>query len=129
MVDRIGKRFDSEEPQASEEREERTESTESEGSDSSGEAQSSKNPMQADNVKTAWNATSVYLPEFLDTRLGRQYKHLDLDFEEHTGESLQKTRHYYPLVIREGLEALESMEPREINERIEALERTARQEE
>ncbi|ELY96531.1 hypothetical protein [Natrialba taiwanensis] len=82
-----------------------------------------ENEMFAKNVKKEWRATSIYLPEFLDRSLTTSYKHLDLDFEEEYGHSLQKTRHYYPLVVALGIERLESMDPEEVQERIEALER------
>lgn len=87
-----------------------------------------KNVMLAENVKESWTATSVYLPGFLNRRLKTRYKRLDLEFEESFGESLPKTRHYYPAVVALGLEQLESMEPQEVQEVIERMEREAREE-
>lgn len=82
----------------------------------------SKNPMHTENVKNDWNATSVYLPEFLERQLTRRYKRLDLEYEEEYDRSLQKTRFYYPLVVDAGLEVLAGMDAKELQERIERLE-------
>lgn len=101
---------------------ETTDATQSEHPSRSMSDTSSKNSMRAKNVKKAWSATSIYLPEFLDRRLTTTYKHADLMFEEEFGRSLQKTRYYYPLLVALGMERIEEMEAKEIQERIEELE-------
>lgn len=88
-------------------------------------AKNAKNAMLAKNVKEDWNATSVYLPEFLDRQLTTTYKHADLDYEEEFGQSLQKTRYYYPLVVQLGMECIEEMDAQELKECIERLEQEA----
>lgn len=54
------------------------------------------------NVKTEWRAHTVYLNNHLSHKLSKTYKKLrwllaDFDFE------MEKTRHYYPLVVHLGL--------------------------
>jgi hypothetical protein len=77
---------------------------------------------RAKNVKKEWNAKSVYLPDEIERSLSRTYKKLDWQLDEDEGISIKKTRHYYPLIVRLGLERVESMESTEIKERLEALE-------
>ena len=76
---------------------------------------------QTANIKEDWTNHSVYLPDHLTADLGRQYKYLDLDLDEKFGFSIQKTRHYYPLVVKLGLERLDELESKDIKEEIEAL--------
>lgn len=80
-----------------------------------------QNEMAVTNIKEEWDANSIYLPDFLYTDLRTTYKRTDLEYETEFGESLQKTRYYYPLVIQLGLERIEGMEADEIKERVEAL--------
>lgn len=74
------------------------------------------------NIKEAWTNHSVYLPNDLTSELGRQYKYLDLELDEEFGQSIQKTRHYYPLIVQLGLERLEGLESKEAKERLDELE-------
>lgn len=125
LSDRLRDRFDtgpgsetdsSQEPQSTSGEERQQDETPSKN------AKNSMNAMQAKNVKEDWNATSIYLPEFLDRRLTTTYKHADIGYEEEFGQSLQKTRYYYPLVVQLGMERIESMESQELKECIERLE-------
>lgn len=77
---------------------------------------------RATNVKREWDNHSVYLPDGIATDLSRTYKRLDLDLDEAYGLSIKKTRHYYPLVVRLGLERLEELETEEVKERVERME-------
>lgn len=126
---------DQEEEENLDETEERdvTHATQSEQSErstpetTSKNAMNERNAMRAKNVKESWSATSVYLPEFLDRQMTTTYKHADLAFEEEFGRSLQKTRYYYPLLVALGMERIEEMEAKELQERIERLEGEAEQ--
>lgn len=72
------------------------------------------------NVKEAWSAKSVYLPDELHDDLGKAFKRLDLDLDDDL-EEFRKTRHFYPLLIAAGLERLGSMEREEVIERLEGI--------
>jgi len=129
LSDRMGDRFDN--PSRSEQDDEKKDPNETESSQpdkSSKNAKNAKNAMLAKNVKEDWNATSVYLPEFLDRQLTTTYKHADLDYEEQFGKSLQKTRYYYPLVVSLGMECIEEMDAQELKECMERLEEEASEE-
>lgn len=77
---------------------------------------------QTVNIKKSWTNHSVYLPDELADTLGRQYKYLDLELDEEFGLSIQKTRHYYPLIVKLGLERLDQIDSKDIKERLEQLE-------
>ncbi len=92
---------------------------------SDGKADSSgneKNGGKAKNVKKDWNARSVYLSDDLDRKVSTGYKRLDLELEMEFGETVKKTRHFYPLVFELGLERMEELELQELMERIERME-------
>lgn len=71
------------------------------------------NSQSVMNVKNAWRAKTVYLPDSLHDDLGTAYKRLDLDLDDDFNE-LRKTRHFYPLLVAVGLEQMESMEREEV---------------
>lgn len=127
VADRLTRRFEDDEEDGGEDSES-TESVQAQQDKRSKNDKQAQNPMHVKNVKDEWPATSVYLPEFLNSSLSTTYKRADLDFEEEFGKSLQKTRYYYPLVVKLGLERIESMEAQDLQERIEGLEEEAREE-
>lgn len=119
VQDRVAQRFDTDTSS------EHSSPTERGGAASgNSESESSRdegNAQKAKNVKKAWNATSIYLPDDLNTKLSTTYKRTDLQLSEDTGISFKKTRHYYPIVIALGLERMERMESEEIMEVMEEL--------
>lgn len=128
LSDRMGDRFDNPSSTEQDDQNETVDQDETtEPETSSKNAKNAENAMNVKNVKTDWNATSIYLPEFLDRRLTTTYKHADIGYEEEFGQSLQKTRYYYPLVVQLGMERIENMEAQELKECIERLEQEAEQ--
>ena len=74
-------------------------------------------------VKEVYEATHMYLPEDVKKRLKRAYQQASLDVEMELDEDvLEKNRHWYPLVLTAGLDALEDVDPSEIWERAHELE-------
>jgi hypothetical protein len=112
VADRLSRRFDTDD-----ENHEKAQNDENDKSDSkdmqSQTSSNDKTSQKVKNVKTEWTATSVYLPDDLDEDLGRTYKRLDLDLDAELSQ-FKKTRHYYPLVVAAGLDALDDMEKEEI---------------
>ena len=125
VQDRVAQRFDTDESSEQSSPSERggvaSENSESESPRDGQNAQNAQNAQKAKNVKKAWNATSIYLPDGLDTKLSTMYKRVDLQLSEDAGRSIKKTRHYYPVVIALGLERMERMESEEIIEVMEEL--------
>lgn len=77
-----------------------------------------RNPWDAERVKSAWNGVTVYLPDPMKDRLDKQYQRLnyECDFE------ILKDRHLKPLVIEHGLNAVEEMDPDDVQEALGDLE-------
>lgn len=125
--DRLSRRF--EETDATDETDHETVATETEESQSGSNgmnSQTDRNSQQsqkAQNIKKEWNVRSFYLDDDLDGTLSTAYKRLDLDISEADAEiSLKKTRHFYPLIVRLGLQRLERMSVTEVTEELERME-------
>lgn len=110
VKDRFASRFESEGNQKNEQ--------------SPNDGKDSKNAKASEtvNIKREWSNHSFYLPDALADTLGRRYKYLDLELDEEFGVPIQKTRHYYPLIVELGLERLDELEPKEVKDRVEELE-------
>jgi len=70
-------------------------------------------------VKEQQTGTYMYLPERQVKRLRRQYNVLKAEYEFEYDEEFEKNRHFYPLVVRHGLERLDEMDTAEIRDRVE----------
>lgn len=73
------------------------------------------------NIKSEWTNHSVYLPDHLADDLTSQYKRLDWQLDDEFDLDLQKTRHYYPLIVALGLEQLDKLESKEIKDKLEVF--------
>ena len=122
---RFAQRFENDEKDQRGENEKTEQSGQKEktaGNEQTGERSKTAKNGKTVNIKEAWTNHSVYLPEELTSELGRQYKYLDLELDEEFGMSIQKTRHYYPLIVALGLERLEELEAKEVKEQLDRLE-------
>ena len=114
VADRLSRRFNHDEDEKSDEAAEV-------GDEAAEDEEVARPDEQIENVKEIWRNTSIYLPENLRTRMQTAYKRKNLEVDLETGDELRKTRHYYPLLIALGVEAIEEMEPEEILERVDAI--------
>ena len=116
VKDRFAKRFEDEKDQ-------NTEPEKNENQDQGSKtAISSKKERKEISPKNDWTNHSVYLNDELASSLSRSYKRLDLDLDEEYGLSIKKTRHYYPLIVKLGLEQLDELGSKEVKDRLEELE-------
>jgi hypothetical protein len=76
----------------------------------------------SENVKATRVGTYMYLPEEQRSELNFRYKELNLAYERAVGDELEKNRHFYPLVVQAGLEALDGIDGEEIRERVSRFE-------
>lgn len=74
------------------------------------------------NVREDWQNHSVYLDADLSSELSSAYKKLDWQLDDEHDLSIKKTRHYYPLIVKLGLEQLDEMSTKETKEKLEKLE-------
>ncbi len=77
---------------------------------------------EPESVKDARVGTYMYLPETQRTELNFRYKELNLAYERAFGDELEKNRHFYPLVVQAGLDALDGLDGEEIQELLMQLE-------
>jgi hypothetical protein len=63
----------------------------------------------------------MYLPESQTKELRRHYNILKAEYEFKYDEEFEKNRHFYPLVIRHGLDSLEELDAAEIRNRLEEM--------
>lgn len=66
-------------------------------------------------------STLMYLPEDTDEELSSEFKRLDYECDRDLGWTPKKNQHYYPLVVRDGVEAVKGMSPEEFRERLDEL--------
>ena len=83
-----------------------------------GDATDSPAASESESVKATRVGTYMYLPENQRSTLDFRYKELNLAYERTVGDELEKNRHFYPLVIQAGLEALDGADGEEIQERL-----------
>jgi hypothetical protein len=127
--ERLSRRFGGEENAAQEQEQEEEEAGEversntdmsSQQSESDSASQNAQKAERAQNIKKEWNVRSFYLDDDLDGDLSTAFKRLDFELSEAGADlDLKKTRHFYPLIVRLGLERLESMDITEVQEELE----------
>lgn len=76
-------------------------------------------------VKDEQVGTYLYLPKRQKKRINQVYNKLKADYEFEFDEEFEKNRHYYPLLIKYGLDSLESFDSTEIQESLEEMNTTA----
>ncbi|MDG5761921.1 hypothetical protein QA600_21605 [Natronococcus sp. A-GB1] len=115
------------EPDSDSEDRESQESEESKPSKTSKTEKTSKtgetdSSQESTSLKDEQVGTYLYLPEEQRDEMNFRYKMISAEYEREFGESLEKNRHYYPLVIEYGLDCLEDATPQEVREMLEELE-------
>lgn len=88
-------------------------------SDSSDNTSAANEP---ESVKATRVGTYMYLPEEQRSELNFRYKELNLAYERAVSAELEKNRHFYPLVVQAGLEALDGMDGESLRERVRRFE-------
>jgi hypothetical protein len=74
-----------------------------------------------DSVKEEQTGTYMYLPKRQVKDLKRQYNVLKAEYEYEFDEEFEKNRHFYPLVIKNGLDSLEEMDARDLRDSLEEI--------
>lgn len=76
---------------------------------------------ESSSVKDRQTGTYMYLPETQVKDLRRVYNIIKAEYEYQYGETFEKNRHFYPLVIRYGLDRLEGLDADKVKARLEEL--------
>lgn len=72
-------------------------------------------------VKEEQVGTYMYLPESQKKEVERLYSILKADYEYEYDEEFEKNRHFYPLLIKYGLDGLDSLDASDIRTRLESI--------
>lgn len=115
---RFAERFENDETAENEQTEQTSKTVKNEQTEKNS---ASEQKQEKANIKQEWTNHSFYLPDELTDDLSRQYKYLDLELDEEFGLSIQKTRHYYPLIVTLGLQRLDELSSKEIKGELEEL--------
>ena len=81
-------------------------------SDEGNETGGSEKPTLS--VKDEQKPTYMYLPHSIRRDLDRSYSMLKAEYEYEYQEGFEKNRHFYPLVVSLGLEAVEELDPEDV---------------
>jgi hypothetical protein len=65
-------------------------------------------------VKDEQKPTYMYLPHSIRRDLDRSYSMLKAEYEYEYQEGFEKNRHFYPLVVSLGLQAVEELDPEDV---------------
>ncbi|MDS0300868.1 hypothetical protein NDI76_19135 [Halogeometricum sp. S1BR25-6] len=90
---------------------------ETDGTDETSEADESDGPKPS--VKDEQKPTYMYLPHGVRRDLDRAYSILKAEYEYEYEESFEKNRHFYPLVVSLGLEAVDELDAEDVRSRLE----------
>jgi len=111
---------DDEEAEETSETSEVTETTET---DSSTETQETSSPNKTKetsktNIKDEWNGRTIYIPDGILDDLEDTYLESQLKLRKAGRDEFKKNRHFYPLLVQFGLEALSDADAEEIQNRL-----------
>ena len=105
--------------------EEPTEVSETTGTNSSNETQETRSPSRTNetneakaNIKEEWNGRTIYIPDGILDELEDTYLESQLKLRKAGQDEFKKNRHFYPLLVQFGLEALSDADADEIQARL-----------
>jgi len=91
------------------------------GDTAASESEDTENAEDGSSVKEEQIGTYMYLPESQTKELRRHYNILKAEYEFKYDEEFEKNRHFYPLVIRYGLDSLEELDAAGIRNHLEEM--------
>ena len=70
------------------------------------------------NIKDEWNGRTIYIPDDILDDLEDTYLESQLKLRKAGQDEFKKSRHFYPLLVQFGLEALSNADAEEIQTRL-----------
>jgi hypothetical protein len=104
---------DGEEPNNMDEMVKTSSPTESRETNSTSETKATKT-----NIKDEWNGRTIYVPDGILDELEDTYLESQLKLRKAGQDEFKKNRHFYPLLVQFGLEALSDADDDEIQARL-----------
>jgi len=86
--------------------------------DSEDDSSSETDESSKQSVKSELVGTYMYLREDVDDELGREYKRLDFELDEHLDVDFEKNRDFYNLIVELGLDRARELDSEKLAERV-----------
>ena len=93
-----------------------TETTESSSTSKTNETSKTKT-----NIKDEWNGRTIYIPDDVLDEMEDTYLESQLKLRKAGQDEFKKNRHFYPLLVQFGVEALSDADAEEIQARLSEL--------
>jgi hypothetical protein len=93
-----------------------TETTESTSTSETNETSKTKT-----NIKDEWNGRTIYIPDDVLDEMEDTYLESQLKLRKAGQDEFKKNRHFYPLLVQFGVEALSEADSEEIQARLSEL--------
>jgi hypothetical protein len=93
-----------------------TETTESTSTSETNETSKTKT-----NIKDEWNGRTIYIPDSVLDEMEDTYLESQLKLRKAGQDEFKKNRHFYPLLVQFGVEALSDADAEEIQSRLSEL--------
>jgi hypothetical protein len=96
-------------------------SSSSETTESTSTSETSETSKTKSNIKDEWNGRTIYIPDDVLDEMEDTYLESQLKLRKAGQDEFKKNRHFYPLLVQFGVEALSEADAEEIQARLSEL--------
>ena len=96
-------------------------SSSTETTESTSTSETNKTSKTKTNIKDEWNGRTIYIPDDVLDEMEDTYLESQLKLRKAGQDEFKKNRHFYPLLVQFGVEALSEADTEEIQARLSEL--------
>ena len=96
-------------------------SSSTETTDSTSTSETNETSKTKTNIKDEWNGRTIYIPDGVLDEMEDTYLESQLKLRKTGQDEFKKNRHFYPLLVQFGVEALSEADAEEIQARLSEL--------
>ena len=96
-------------------------SSSTETSESASMSETNETSKTKTNIKDEWNGRTIYIPDDVLDEMEDTYLESQLKLRKAGQDEFKKNRHFYPLLVQFGVEALSEADAEEIQDRLSEL--------
>jgi hypothetical protein len=96
-------------------------SSSTETTESTSTSETNKTSKTKTNIKDEWNGRTIYIPDDVLDEMEDTYLESQLKLRKAGQDEFKKNRHFYPLLVQFGVEALSEADAEEIKARLSEL--------
>jgi hypothetical protein len=96
-------------------------SSSAETTDSTSTSETNETSKTKTNIKDEWNGRTIYIPDGVLDEMEDTYLESQLKLRKAGQDEFKKNRHFYPLLVQFGVEALSEADAEEIQARLSEL--------